>query len=175
MHSRQHFFSTFFFRKTLVSQKMRAILLCALLVVLFQVAFASSPKELFAQFKKTHNKQYLSLREEDSRFKTFLSNLEVVSSLNQQQQDAVYGLQGPYMDMSPEEFKNTILMRMSKKSIEKALKEVHEKETSYFSSNPVRDLPENFDWRQSTTPLMVTPVKDQASCGSCWAFSSVQG
>jgi len=53
---------------------------------------------------------------------------------------------------------------------------VHEAPFTRTSSGNKRllqtsDLPPSVDWRDVKAPVVVTPVKNQGSCGSCWTFA----
>ncbi|KAL0041657.1 hypothetical protein WJX79_010979 [Trebouxia sp. C0005] len=123
---------------------------------------------LFSVWAVQNNKNY-STEERASREQVFQTNLELIKKHNTE--DHSYKLAvNEYADLTWEEFRETRL----------GLKAGHD---GSFRQAPAEkpflhadvEAPSSIDWRALGA---VTPVKNQAMCGSCWAFSttgSVEG
>jgi len=134
------------------------------LLLLATVAFASNANwAKFNQFKLKFEKIYPTVEMETERFAIFENNLKEVDRLNSlQKRDKVYSHLTKFMDLTPAEFRGTVLMNNTG---------IPRRQGSVAPVKPVTALPDTFDWN---TKRMLTPVKNQGQCGSCWDFSATE-
>jgi len=114
-----------------------------------------------ADFQLEFNKVYNSDEEVAHRKSIFEKNLAMIRTHNAQQDKTWYAAVNEFADWDNDEFRATRTGHTPSRQGPRVS----------MSAN-VGDLPESVDWRAQDGIL--TPVKNQASCGSCWAFSAVQ-
>ncbi|XP_039127656.1 cysteine proteinase 2-like [Dioscorea cayenensis subsp. rotundata] len=112
----------------------------------------------FARFAQRYGKRYESVEEINKRFGLFMDNLNIIRSTNKKGLSYKLGI-NKFTDMSWEEFRSNKLGAAQNCSA--TLKGNHK-----LTDAPI---PQTRDWRKEG---IVSPVKDQGECGSCWTFSA---
>ncbi|CAO2192840.1 unnamed protein product [Urochloa humidicola] len=136
----------------------------------------------FQQWKAEYNKSYATAEEERHRFLVYASNVRYIESTNADAEAAglTYELgETAYTDLTNDEFMALYTLPPQSQlaadddddmaMITTRAGEVDGTGHSLVYTN-LSAAPASVDWRKKGA---VTPVKNQGSCGSCWAFAAV--
>eukprot|EP00116_Pleurobrachia_bachei_P012168 sb/3472430/ len=165
--------------------KLLLILVCCAVLASAEYR-ATSP--MFREFMAKYNKQYETAELHNTRFWTFYqnsqnlplpplttlyhslinhispcSNSQLWEAANKEDRGTAWYGMTEFADLSPEEFSEMYLNKVMRESEISDLRSL----LPIVDGIDVNDTPDSVDWREKN---VVTDVKNQGMCGSCWAF-----
>ncbi|RWR82997.1 low-temperature-induced cysteine proteinase [Cinnamomum micranthum f. kanehirae] len=121
-------------------------------------------KGLYEAWLVEHGKAYNALGEKEKRFEIFKDNLRFIDEHNAEDHTYKLGL-NRFADLSNEEYRALYLGTRTDSK-----RRFSRPKSDRYRYREGEELPDSVDWREKGA---VAPVKDQGSCGSCWAFSTI--
>jgi len=157
---------------------MKVTVVFGLLSVLFVCCFAATQwQDLSAdysweQYMKEFNKEYHNRFEFHSRRATFMKNMEKILQHNADHTQTWKMGVSQLTDVSEQEFRRMLGGRLLFEESTPELAEIRKNyHIPYQHPTTPFELPAVVDWRQHD---IITAVKDQGQCGSCWTFGTAE-
>ncbi|KAL6198794.1 hypothetical protein ACLB2K_028583 [Fragaria x ananassa] len=134
---------------------------------------ANSIADRYEQWMAKHGCIYPDSKEKERRFAIFKKNVEFVEKFDSEGNTTCTLSINKFSDMTNEEFlKHHTGFKMP--TVSSSTTSSSEDQLSTKQSGPNNttrdDIPARIDWREHGA---VTPIKDQGTCGACWAFTAV--